>query len=78
MLYNSEKMGEEEIKIGKVAEELGIEVDFLNQQEVKKLEKNIAVNALGAVHYKSDANLSPASGKLVSELLMGKKNILRY
>ncbi|MFO7673533.1 MAG: FAD-dependent oxidoreductase [Lutibacter sp.] len=59
MLYNSEKMGEEEIKIGKVAEELGIEVDFLNQQEVKELEKNIAVNALGAVHYKSDAHLSP-------------------
>lgn len=59
MLYNSEKMGEEEIKTGKVAEELGIEVDFLNQQEVMKLEKNIEVNALGAVHYKSDAHLSP-------------------
>ena len=40
MLFNSEKMGEEEIKTGKVAEELGIEVDFLNQQEVKELEKN--------------------------------------
>ncbi|HSQ46331.1 MAG TPA: FAD-dependent oxidoreductase, partial [Lutibacter sp.] len=59
MLYNTEKVGEEEIKTGKVAEELGIEVDFLNQQEVKELEKNIAVNALGAVHYKSDAHLSP-------------------
>ena len=59
MLYNTEKMGEEEIKTGKVAEELGIEVDFLNQQEVKELEKNITVNALGAVHYKSDAHLSP-------------------
>jgi D-amino-acid dehydrogenase len=59
MLYNSENMGEEEIKTGKVAEELGIEVDFLNQQEVKELEKNIEVNALGAIHYKSDAHLSP-------------------
>lgn len=59
MLYNTEKVGEEEVKIGKVAEELGIEVDFLNQQEVKELEKNIAVNALGAVHYRSDAHLSP-------------------
>ena len=59
MLYNSEKMGEEEIKIGKVAEELGIEVDFLNQQEVSKLENGLKVDALGAVHYKSDAHLSP-------------------
>ena len=59
MLYNTEKVGEEEIKIGKIAEELGIEVDFLNKMEVKELEKNIAVNALGAVHYKSDAHLSP-------------------
>jgi len=59
MLYNTEKTGEEEVKIGKIAEELGIDVGFLNQQEVKELEKNIAVNALGAVHYKSDAHLSP-------------------
>ncbi|MDO9275904.1 MAG: FAD-dependent oxidoreductase [Lutibacter sp.] len=59
MLYNSEKMGEEEIKTGKVAEEFGIEVDFLNQQQVAKLENGLKVNALGAVHYKSDAHLSP-------------------
>jgi D-amino-acid dehydrogenase len=60
-------MGEKEIKIGKVAEESGIEVDFLNQQEVKKLEKNIAVNALGAVHYKSDAHLFGAGFRQIGE-----------
>ncbi|MDF1518315.1 MAG: FAD-dependent oxidoreductase [Lutibacter sp.] len=59
MLYNTDRMGEEEIKIGKVAEELGVEVDFLNQQEVAKLENGLKVDALGAVHYKSDAHLSP-------------------
>ncbi|PKP28918.1 MAG: amino acid dehydrogenase [Bacteroidetes bacterium HGW-Bacteroidetes-18] len=59
MLYNTNRMGEEEIKIGKVAEELGIEVDFLNHQEVSKLENGLKVDALGAVHYKSDAHLSP-------------------
>ncbi len=78
MLYNTEKVGEEEIKTGKIAEELGIEVDFLDQQEVKKLEKNIKVNALGAVHYKSDAHLSPNHfmSFLKSELnLMGVKMI---
>lgn len=59
MLYNTEKVGEEEIKIGKIAEKTGIEVGFLNQCEVKELEKNIKVDAMGAVHYKSDAHLSP-------------------
>jgi len=59
MLYNTEKVGEEEIKIGKIAEKMGVEVGFLDQQEVKELEKNTNVDALGAVHYKSDAHLSP-------------------
>jgi D-amino-acid dehydrogenase len=59
MLYNTEKVGEEEIKIGEIAEKMCIEVDFLNQQEVAILENGLKVNALGAVHYKSDAHLSP-------------------
>ena len=59
MLYNTEKVGEEEIKIGEIAKKMGIKVDFLNQQEVATLENGLKVNALGAVHYKSDAHLSP-------------------
>jgi len=59
MLYNTEKVGEEEIKIGKIAEKHGITVDFLEKKEIDVLENNIDVSALGAVHYKSDAHLSP-------------------
>jgi len=59
MLYNTEKVGEEEIKTGRIAEKMGIEVDFLEKQEVQELEKNCKVEVLGAVHYKSDAHLSP-------------------
>lgn len=59
MIYNTEKVGEEEIKSGKIAQKLGIEVDFLEQEEIKKLEKDIEIKALGAVHYKSDAHLLP-------------------
>ncbi len=66
MLYRTEKVGEEEIKTGKIAEKLGVEVGFLDQQEVKELEKDINVDALGAVHYKSDAHLSP--NKLIAFL----------
>ena len=66
MLYRTEKVGEEEIKTGKIAEKLGVEVGFLDQQEVKELEKDINVDVLGAVHYKSDAHLSP--NKLIAFL----------
>ena len=59
MLYNTEKVGEEEITTGRMVEKMGIEVDFLDKHEVKELEKNCKVDALGAVHYKSDAHLSP-------------------
>lgn len=59
MLYKTEKMGEEEVAAGEIAKNLGIEVDFLDKVGINKLEKNITINALGAVHYKSDAHLSP-------------------
>lgn len=59
MLYKTEKMGEEEVATGEIAQNLGIEVDFLDKAGIKNLEQNITINALGAVHYKSDAHLSP-------------------
>ena len=59
MLFQNEKVGEEEIKVAEVSKQFGIEVDFLDKEKLKKLEKNTTVNALGAVHYKSDAHLSP-------------------
>jgi D-amino-acid dehydrogenase len=59
MLFQSEKVGEEEIKTGEIAQRFGIEVDFLDKKGIQILEKNTLINALGAVHYKSDAHLSP-------------------
>jgi D-amino-acid dehydrogenase len=59
MLFQSDKVGEEEVKLGNIAKSNGLEVDFLNQNELKKIENNIKIDALGAVHYKSDAHLSP-------------------
>ena len=66
MLFQSDKVGEEEIHVGKMAQELGIEVDFLDQQGVKSLESGISINAVGGVHFKSDAHLYP--NKLMSFL----------
>lgn len=59
MLFKTDKVAEEEIKTGRIAKKLGLEVDFLNANEVRKLESKISVDAIGGVHYKSDAHLSP-------------------
>ncbi len=59
MLYQTEKVGKEEIKTAEIAQRFGIEVDFLDKNGIQNLEKNTNVNALGAVHYKSDAHISP-------------------
>jgi D-amino-acid dehydrogenase len=59
MLFQSEKFGEEEIETGEIAKRFGVDVDFLNKAEIKNLEKETSINALGAVHYKTDAHLSP-------------------
>ncbi|MBT8317461.1 MAG: FAD-dependent oxidoreductase [Lutibacter sp.] len=59
MLYQNEKVGEEEIKTAQIAKRFGIEIDFLDKEGIQNLEKNTVVNALGAVHYKTDAHLSP-------------------
>lgn len=59
MLFQTDKVGEEEIAVGKIAQDHGLEVDFLDKEDLKKLETNIKIEAIGAVHYKSDAHLSP-------------------
>lgn len=59
MLYKTDKTAEEIYHEGKLAEELGLEVDFLSKEEVSKLEKGTATNVIGGVHYKSDAHIYP-------------------
>jgi D-amino-acid dehydrogenase len=67
MLYKSEKVGEEVVHEGELAENLGLKVDFLSKAELTRLEKGTKVDAIGAVHYKSDAHLQPQ--KLVAFLI---------
>lgn len=59
MLYKTDKTAEEIHHEGKLAEALGLEVDFLSRDEVSKLEKGTATNVIGGVHYKSDAHVYP-------------------
>ena len=78
MLFQSDKVGEEETHAGKEAQKLGLEVDFLNQSEVFSLESGLNINAIGGVHYKSDAHLSPNRfmAFLISELGRMKVNFI--
>ncbi|WP_298265210.1 FAD-binding oxidoreductase [uncultured Lutibacter sp.] len=59
MLYQNEKTGEEELKTAKIAQQFGVNVDILDNKQVQNIEKGTTVHALGAVHYKTDAHLSP-------------------
>lgn len=59
MLYKTPKMEAEMIHEGEVAQKLGLEVDFLDKEGISNLETGVKTEAIGAVHFKSDAHLYP-------------------
>lgn len=59
MCYQTEKAGEEEWNTGKKAINLGLNVENLTKEEVKKIEPNVGFNIKGAVYYHSDAHMTP-------------------
>jgi D-amino-acid dehydrogenase len=77
MLFQSEKVAEEETHAGEIAQSLGLEVDFLSKDEVQELETGSSLNAIGGVHFKSDAHLYPH--KLMQFLLEScRKNGVKF
>lgn len=60
MLYKTEKAGEDEWNTGKKAIECGLKVANLSQDELRKLEPSVDNSIKGAVHYLSDAHMSPS------------------
>lgn len=59
MAYQSDKVGEEEDEAGRIAQELGLDVAFLDAKETKELEPNCRLNAAGGVLYRSDGLIDP-------------------
>ncbi|MEW7279865.1 FAD-dependent oxidoreductase [Aquimarina sp. 2201CG1-2-11] len=59
MMYQTEKAGEEEWKVGQRGIVEGLNVTNLSREEVKKHEPNIDLNIKGAVYYDSDAHMTP-------------------
>ena len=59
MLFKTEKTAEEMHHEGKLAENLGLGVNYLSKEEVLQLETGTKTDVIGGVHYTSDAHLYP-------------------
>ena len=59
MCYKSDKVGEEEWKIGQRGIEEGLGVKKLTKEEVNVLEPNANLNIKGAIYFDSDAHMTP-------------------
>ena len=59
MFYQTDKAGEEEWNVGQRAIKEGLAVDNLTLAEVQQLEPEVALNIKGAIHYRSDAHMTP-------------------
>lgn len=67
MYYKTEKVAEEEIHMAEKAQQMGLDVAVLNKAEAQQIEPEIALDVLGAVHYRCDAHLYP--NKLNQQLI---------
>lgn len=59
MLYQSEKVGYEELEAAKIAKDLGLEVEVYDSAGLSALNYGPKTNVSGAILYKSDAHLQP-------------------
>jgi len=72
MLCKTEKMLEEEIEVAELAAKVDLEATVLDRAELKLLEPNLELDAIGATFYKCDAHSTPA--EFMSDL---KKYLLK-
>ena len=59
MLFKSTKMEEEELHMVEKATNLGLEAKYLSPEECRKLQPDLGLDILGAVHYRCDAHIYP-------------------
>ena len=72
MLCQSEKVLEAEVKTANLANELGLEAREVNAEEIKKLEPNIEIDAIGAAYFECDHHSTP--NEFMSDL---KKHLVK-
>ena len=59
MLYQTEKEASHELETAKKATHLGLKVNELDKAGIRKIEPNVSINALGALHYECDGHMTP-------------------
>lgn len=59
MLFKSHKVEEEERHMIEQATNLGLDAQYLSPEETRKLQPDIELDILGAVHYHCDSHMSP-------------------
>ena len=59
MLCQTEKMLEEEIKLIELAKQSGLDAEVLSLTELRKLEPNVKIEAIGATYFKCDQHTTP-------------------
>ncbi len=59
MLCQTEKLLKEEIKMADMANDLGLQAREVNRQEIKELEPQVDINAIGAVYFECDHHTTP-------------------
>ena len=59
MLYKTDVAAEKEMKVAEKAKQLGLEVEFLNKQQLNAIEPNVDIAAKGAIHYECDGHMTP-------------------
>jgi len=59
MLYKTDVAAEEEMIVAEKAKQLGLEVEFLNKQQLSAIEPNVNIDAKGAIHYECDGHMTP-------------------
>ncbi|CAN5216828.1 FAD-dependent oxidoreductase [soil metagenome] len=67
LMFKTPKVEEEEIHLAEKATNLGLDAQYLTPAECQKLQPDVALDVLGAVHYHCDAHLYP--NKLMAGLL---------
>jgi len=67
MLFKTAKMVEEEQHLAEQATNLGLDAQYLSSAECQKLQPDVELDILGAVHYHCDAHLYP--NKLMAGLI---------
>ena len=67
MLFKTAKMVEEEQHLAEQATNLGLDAQYLSSVECQKLQPDVELDILGAVHYHCDAHLYP--NKLMAGLI---------